>query len=123
MTSERRLISRDDYERVYALLQAYRVRELDGSELTWEILHRIHEHDLGGRVLAAEEVAGDEGLAREAHHAAVLLEALLRGETTIPVVTRPPLGICGTPGCPNSTHGALCPSCELEAGGSPSGDA
>lgn len=123
MTSEQRPISRDDYERLYALLQAYRMRDLGGDELTWETLHRIHEHDLGGRAMAPEMVAGDEGLAREAHHAALVVEALLRGKTTIPAVTRPPLGICGTPGCPNSTHGALCPSCELKAGGSPSDSA
>ncbi|MFD3815058.1 hypothetical protein ACFWRZ_08320 [Streptomyces rubiginosohelvolus] len=119
MTSERRPISRDDYERVYALLQAYRVRDLDGSELTWEILHRIHENELGGRAIAPDEVVGDEGLAREAHHAALVLEALLQGKDTIRTTIRPPLGVCGTAGCPNTTHGALCLSCELKAGGSP----
>lgn len=118
MTSEERPIARADYERVYALLQAYRLRDLDGSELPWEILHSIHKHDLEGRILDPDEVAGDEGLAREAHHAAVVLEALMRGKSTIASSTRPPLGVCGTPGCPELTHGALCPSCELKASGS-----
>lgn len=118
MTFEERPIARADYERVYALLQAYRVRDLDGTELPWEILHRIHEDDLGGRVLDPNEVAGDEGIAREAHHAALVLEALMRGKTTVPITIRPPLGVCGTPGCPELTHGALCPSCELKASGS-----
>jgi hypothetical protein len=127
MASEERPITRADYERVYALLQAYRIRDLDGSELPWETLHRIHEYDLDRRVVDPEDVAGDEGLAREAHHADVVLEALMRGKTTITSVSRPPLGVCGTPGCPETTHGALCPSCELKAGGpggpSPSGRA
>lgn len=118
MTSEERPLARADYERVYALLQAYRIRDLDGSELPWETLHRIHKHDLGGTVIDPDEVVGDEGLSREAHHAAVVLEALMRDKTTIPSTSRPPLGICGTPGCPETTHGALCPSCELKVGGS-----
>jgi len=118
MTFEERPLARADYERVYALLQAYRIRDLDGSELPWETLHRIHKYDLEGRVIDPDEVAGDEGLAREAHHAAVVLEALMRGKTAIASTSRPPLGVCGTPGCPEATHGALCPSCELKAGGS-----
>lgn len=116
MTSEERPLTRADYERVYALLQAYRIRDLDDSELVWETLHRIHESDLNGRVIDPAEVAGDEGLAREAQHAAVVVEALLRGKSTIPGRMRAPLGVCGTPGCPETTHGALCPSCELNAG-------
>ncbi|MCX4993426.1 hypothetical protein [Streptomyces sp. NBC_00568] len=118
MATDERPISRADYERVYVLLQAYRVRDLDGSELLWEILHRIHKDDLGGRVCDPEQVVGDEGIAREAQHAAVVLEALMHGKTTISGSTRPVLGICGTPGCPEHTHGALCPSCELKASGS-----
>ncbi|MFE7727352.1 hypothetical protein ACFU5D_16355 [Streptomyces anthocyanicus] len=118
MTSEERPLARADYERVYALLQAYRIRDLDGGELPWETLHRIHKDDLEGRVIDPDEVAGDEGLAREAHHAAVVLEALMGGKATIRSTSRPPLGVCGTPGCPETTHGALCPSCELKASGS-----
>lgn len=117
MTNDERPINRDDYERVHALLQAYRIRDLDGSELVWETLHRIHQEDLGGRVVDPETVAGDAGLAREAQHAAVVLEALIRGKATIRPASRPTLTICGTPGCPESTYGALCPSCELKASG------
>lgn len=116
MTAEERPITRTDYERVYALLQAYRIRDLDDSELLWEVLHRIHQEQLHDQV-DPEDVVGDEGVAREAHHAAVVMEALMRGKTTIRDASRPPLGVCGTPGCPETTYGALCPACELKAGG------
>lgn len=115
MTAKERPITRTDYERLYALLEAYRIRDLDDSELVWEVLHRIHQERLHDQV-DPEDVVGDEGVAREAHHAAVVVEALLRGKTTVPAVTRPPLGVCGTPDCPELTHAALCPSCELKAG-------
>ncbi|MGW0920055.1 hypothetical protein ACWD3J_13695 [Streptomyces sp. NPDC002755] len=117
MATEERSLARADYERVYALLQAYRVRDLSEGELLWEILYRIHRDDLAGRVVDPDEVVGDEGVAREVHHAAIVLEALIREKSTIRATSRPPLGVCGTPGCPETTHAALCPACELKASG------
>ncbi|MFI1293320.1 hypothetical protein ACH4VM_33580 [Streptomyces sp. NPDC020792] len=116
MATDERLITRTDYQRVYALLQAYRIRDLDNSQLLWEILHDIHQEQLHDQ-LDPEDVVGDEGVAREAHHAAIVMEALLRGKDTIRSVTRPPMGVCGTPGCPETTYSALCPACELKNDG------
>ncbi|MFB7736387.1 hypothetical protein ACFC08_18770 [Streptomyces sp. NPDC056112] len=117
MTDNERPITRDDYERVCILLHAYRIRDLDDSELLWELLHRMHE-DRNRRLVDLDNLVGDEGVARETHHAVLVMEALARGKSTIPALERAPLIVCGTPGCPEYTYGALCPACELKLMGS-----
>ena len=114
MTSKERPISRTDYERVYILLQAHQVRDVANGEALWEVLHRIHQDELNGRLLDPAEVVGDEGAARESHHVELVLDSLMKGKSTVPAETKAPLQVCGTPGCPELTHGSLCLSCELQ---------
>ncbi|MDX2708089.1 hypothetical protein PV350_35380 [Streptomyces sp. PA03-6a] len=117
MTAEERPLNRSDYERVYGLLMAYRLKAIDGDDAPfWEILHHVHSDTLEGEPVPLDSLIGEAGPAREDAHARLVLDALLRGKTTIRDSGRAPLTVCGTPGCPELTHGRLCPSCELAEG-------
>ncbi|MEU8952078.1 hypothetical protein [Streptomyces sp. NPDC048489] len=113
-----RPLTRADYERVYALLCAYDLKATGDDEAPlWEILRRVHEDTLQSDPVALDNLVGDRGVARENHHAHLVLDALMRGKATVPAAEGdPPSTVCLTPGCPNLTHGGYCLGCELARG-------
>lgn len=124
MDRTERPITADDFKRIHALLYAYHLKEMDGDEeALWEVLYRFHEDQVHPEVVPLDSLVGEEGAARERHHAFLVIGALMRGSSTVLDSTRAPLSVCGTPGCPNLTHGRLCLNCELAEGGPKDGSA
>ncbi|MFJ4924069.1 hypothetical protein [Streptomyces sp. NPDC088736] len=118
MSQEERPFIRADYERIYALLCAYDLKVTGDDEAPmWEVLRRVHEDTLQSNPVPLDDLVGERGVAREQHHALLVLEALMRGKTTVrPIAGDPPLTVCLTPGCPNLTFSGYCPGCELAQG-------
>ncbi len=117
---EQRPVSRDDLVRVLLLLDALHLVTVDGEPAPlYEAL--ADQHELREEALTAtytDEEVGDDFVAREFHHARLVLEAVLHHDGQLPAGPLPvPLKPCNTPGCPERVHGALCMSCELERGG------
>ncbi|GAA2228651.1 MULTISPECIES: hypothetical protein [Streptomyces] len=116
MTMEERPIGRHDYERIYALITAYDLKVNGGEdEPLWKLLRSLHEDYLADRPVPLDDLIGDRGVAREQRHARLVLEALMRGQTSVSIRDGdPPSTVCATPGCPNLTHATYCLNCELE---------
>jgi hypothetical protein len=119
MPINERPIQPSAYERIHALISAYGANLNGGEEAPLgEILHEHHAGYLSHSIpVPLDDLSREKGVAREEHHARLVLESLMRGKETVPVQAGdPPQTVCGTPGCPNLTHGALCWHCELEQG-------
>jgi len=117
---EQRPVTRDDVIRVRLLLDALHAVAFDGEQAPlWEQLYDTHEYRAEALTGSYhDDVAGDEFVAREFHHARLILEAILHHQGQLPAGPLPvPLKPCNAPGCPERVHGALCLSCELERGG------
>jgi hypothetical protein len=117
VTIDHRPIDQSDYERAYATIHALYLHATgEGEErAVWEILRDLHEGYLGGRIVPLDDLIGDSAANREAHHAMILLESLIRGDGTMPNRSiRSINSVCATPGCPHLTEWAYCLSCELE---------
>ena len=66
--------------------------------------------------LRPNEVVYDAKLNAEKQRALVLLELLMRGETSVPEEVGAAARQCSSPDCRETTLGVYCPSCELRHG-------
>lgn len=117
MSDERRPLDRNDYERVYAVLHALQLKAVHGEDRElWDILRDLHQENVGGGRVTPDDLIGDEAAAAEITHALIVMEMLMRGETTIRVGAgfSALQTVCAVPGCPNLTTTSLCLHHELE---------
>lgn len=115
--SDRRPIERADYERAMAVLYAYDLHLAEPDTPLYEHLGNLHEENLSVDArLSREELLGDRGFRRERTAAIILLENLIRGSGEVPVEVHGAKQVCATPGCPETTDGVFCLSCELKSG-------
>ena len=116
----RRPLDRDDYERTYAAMTALKLKAVLGEDRPlWEILHDLHQEYMSSRDrrVLPDDLIGDDAAAAEVQHGLIVLELLMRGDTTI--ADRPRRAVqtaCSVPGCPRLTTTALCLEHELERG-------
>jgi hypothetical protein len=116
---EQRPIDKDDYERVYIVLMAMKLKAVLGEDRPlWEILRDIREENArDDSRLMPGDLVGDEAASVEVTHALIVMEQLMRGSGTVPA--GPALAsqtVCSVSGCPNLTTTALCLQHELEHG-------
>lgn len=106
-----RAVNRDDLVRVMMLLHA--VSRRVGSEADLPLDHALYEEhqdhpDLLSRRYDQDE-AGEAFLAKEFHHALLVLESLAWHDGQVRVEERPPPStVCAVPGCPNLAAWELC---------------
>ncbi|MDP9402124.1 MAG: hypothetical protein M3P85_02065 [Actinomycetota bacterium] len=117
MTDDKRSVNRDDLVRVMMLLHAVS-RRVGGEQDTplYIALHEEHEDraDQLSRRYDQDDV-GEAFLAREFHHALLVLESLAWHDGQVRVEERPPPPtVCATPGCPNLTAWEWCTDCQFK---------
>ncbi len=115
--SDKRAVNRDDLVRVLMLLHA--VSRRVGSEATLPLDHALHEEHEDRRDQLTrrydQDEAGEAFLAKEFHHALLVLESLADHDGRVPVEERPPLmTVCAVPGCAERAPWELCIDHQLE---------
>lgn len=116
MTDDRRPVNRDDLVRILMVLHAVSARVGGEHVPLYEALHDQHaDHpELLSRRFDEEEM-GEAFLAREFHHALLVLESLAWHDGQVPAEERPaPSTVCAKPGCPHLAAWQWCVGCELE---------
>lgn len=114
-----RPLDRGDYERTYIAMSALKLKAMLGEDRPlWEIIRDMHVAYASGdsRVLP-DDLVGDDAAAAEVQHGLIVLELLMRGDSTIR--DSPPMAVktvCSVADCPNLTTTALCLKHELELG-------
>lgn len=117
MSDDQRPVNRDDLLRVMLLLHAVARRVGGEQQLPLDAaLHEEHQ-DYGDQLSRRYDTdeAGEAFLAKEHHHALLVLEALAWRDGRVPVTERPPPStVCAEPGCPKLAWWELCLDHQLE---------